>query len=223
MSMGVHGKPAASEMLTQGKTAQHSMHGEDNCAKTPSCCGARASEVGWRCMAGPLTRTGFRQAGLDLGQQRVHRRPGAAALDVGSGSGYLTAVMGLLVGPGGHVAGVEKVEDLAARSLLSLKVPPFEMLRLLEAIDSQSVWSPRMQLMELHRRGCCYKGCLSCLQDDPCRLQLLVLGVETDRTAGGQRCPALGARDCEPPPSKAAAVTCTQSVTQVQTPWRPGT
>ncbi len=40
--------------------------------------------------------------------------PGARALDVGSGSGYLTACMGLMVSPGGSVLGVEKEEQLAA-------------------------------------------------------------------------------------------------------------
>lgn len=43
-------------------------------------------------------------------------------LDVGSGSGFLSAVMGLLVLPGGHVTGVEKVTDLAQRSVQSIQV-----------------------------------------------------------------------------------------------------
>lgn len=47
---------------------------------------------------------------------------GARVLDVGSGSGFLSAVMGLLVLPGGHVTGVEKVTDLAQRSVQSIQV-----------------------------------------------------------------------------------------------------
>ena len=48
---------------------------------------------------------------------------GARVLDVGSGSGYLSAVMGLLVEPsGGRVTGVEQVPALAARSLQSIQV-----------------------------------------------------------------------------------------------------
>ena len=40
-------------------------------------------------------------------------RPGARALDVGSGSGYLTAVLGCLVGPTGAAVGLEHVGALA--------------------------------------------------------------------------------------------------------------
>lgn len=43
-------------------------------------------------------------------------RPGATVLDVGSGSGYLTAVMGELVGESGRVAGVEKHRELTEHS-----------------------------------------------------------------------------------------------------------
>jgi protein-L-isoaspartate(D-aspartate) O-methyltransferase len=42
--------------------------------------------------------------------------PGAAALDVGSGSGYLAAAMALLVAPGGTVLGVDKHAALVDRS-----------------------------------------------------------------------------------------------------------
>ncbi|KAG2442321.1 hypothetical protein HXX76_002407 [Chlamydomonas incerta] len=47
-------------------------------------------------------------------------RPGARVLDVGSGSGYLTACLGLLVAPGGRVLGVETVAPLAERSRAAL-------------------------------------------------------------------------------------------------------
>lgn len=41
---------------------------------------------------------------------------GATALDVGSGSGYLTACMGVMVGPEGRVIGVEHVPELVEKS-----------------------------------------------------------------------------------------------------------
>jgi protein-L-isoaspartate(D-aspartate) O-methyltransferase len=48
-------------------------------------------------------------------------RPGARALDVGSGSGYLTAALGALVGPGGAAVGVEHVGALARGAERSLR------------------------------------------------------------------------------------------------------
>mmetsp|Transcript_7313 Transcript_7313/g.18131 ORF Transcript_7313/g.18131 Transcript_7313/m.18131 type:complete len:247 (-) Transcript_7313:479-1219(-) len=48
-------------------------------------------------------------------------QPGARVLDVGSGSGYLTACMARLVTPGGSVLGLEKVPELARRSRASVR------------------------------------------------------------------------------------------------------
>ncbi|CAI5965007.1 unnamed protein product [Closterium sp. NIES-64] len=45
-----------------------------------------------------------------------HLQPGNRVLDVGSGSGYLTAVMALLVGPTGRAVGVEHIPELVERS-----------------------------------------------------------------------------------------------------------
>jgi protein-L-isoaspartate(D-aspartate) O-methyltransferase len=56
-------------------------------------------------------------------------RPGARVLDVGSGSGFLTAVMGRLVSPGGSVVGVEKWSDLAQRSRDSIKASQPQLLQ----------------------------------------------------------------------------------------------
>ncbi|GBF98477.1 hypothetical protein Rsub_11687 [Raphidocelis subcapitata] len=50
-----------------------------------------------------------------------HLKPGARALDVGSGSGYLAAAMALMVAPDGRVLGVEKVPELAVRSVESIQ------------------------------------------------------------------------------------------------------
>jgi len=64
---------------------------------------------------------------LDLLEDKL--QPGARVLDVGSGSGFLSAVMGLLVLPGGHVTGVEKVTDLAQRSVQSIQASQPDLLR----------------------------------------------------------------------------------------------
>eukprot|EP00871_Galdieria_phlegrea_P002250 jgi/Galph1/3025/GphlegSOOS_G1678.1 len=46
-----------------------------------------------------------------------HLKPGNKVLDVGSGSGYLTACMGLMVAPNGVVVGVEHIPGLAKQSI----------------------------------------------------------------------------------------------------------
>ncbi len=46
--------------------------------------------------------------------------PGQCVLDVGSGSGWTTALLAHLVGPSGSVRGVEIVEDLAERGSANL-------------------------------------------------------------------------------------------------------
>lgn len=55
-------------------------------------------------------------------------KPGARVLDVGSGSGYLTACFGYAVHPGGYVLGVEKFADLADSSLDNLRAADGELL-----------------------------------------------------------------------------------------------
>jgi protein-L-isoaspartate(D-aspartate) O-methyltransferase len=47
-------------------------------------------------------------------------RPGQRVLEIGSGSGWLAAVMARLVGEGGHVTGIEIIPDLAAQSRVDL-------------------------------------------------------------------------------------------------------
>lgn len=51
-------------------------------------------------------------------------KPGNVVLDVGSGSGYLTAVFGLMVGETGHTVGVEHISELASRSIEAIKLTP---------------------------------------------------------------------------------------------------
>ncbi|KAF8230276.1 protein-L-isoaspartate O-methyltransferase [Tricholoma matsutake] len=48
-------------------------------------------------------------------------RPGAKVLDVGSGSGYLCAVLHHLVGPTGRVIGIEHIPELVDWSIENLK------------------------------------------------------------------------------------------------------
>ena len=42
----------------------------------------------------------------------TYLQPGARVLDIGSGSGYLTAVLAHLVSPGGSVVGIEHIQPL---------------------------------------------------------------------------------------------------------------
>ncbi|PPQ71727.1 hypothetical protein CVT26_007637 [Gymnopilus dilepis] len=48
-------------------------------------------------------------------------KPGARVLDVGSGSGYLVAVLHGLVGPGGQVVGIDHIPELVSTSIENLK------------------------------------------------------------------------------------------------------
>jgi protein-L-isoaspartate(D-aspartate) O-methyltransferase len=48
-------------------------------------------------------------------------RPGQRVLEIGSGSGWLAAVMAQLVGKGGHVTGMEIIPELAAQSQADLE------------------------------------------------------------------------------------------------------
>ncbi|VAI74941.1 hypothetical protein VPH35_123169 [Triticum aestivum] len=50
-----------------------------------------------------------------------HLQPGMRALDVGSGTGYLTACFALMVGPGGRAVGVEHMPELVASSTENIK------------------------------------------------------------------------------------------------------
>ncbi|CAM0911651.1 unnamed protein product [Alopecurus aequalis] len=50
-----------------------------------------------------------------------HLQPGMQALDVGSGTGYLTACFALMVGPEGRVVGVEHIPELVASSTENIK------------------------------------------------------------------------------------------------------
>ncbi|KAF3908067.1 hypothetical protein ABW21_db0204375 [Orbilia brochopaga] len=51
-------------------------------------------------------------------------KPGASILDVGSGSGYLVAVMAHMVQPGGRVVGIEHIQELVDLSISNLRKDP---------------------------------------------------------------------------------------------------
>ncbi|ONK58299.1 uncharacterized protein A4U43_C09F10740 [Asparagus officinalis] len=50
-----------------------------------------------------------------------HLQPGMHALDVGSGSGYLTACFAMMVGPEGRAVGVEHIPELVAASIENIR------------------------------------------------------------------------------------------------------
>ncbi|XP_068647386.1 protein-L-isoaspartate O-methyltransferase 1-like isoform X2 [Aristolochia californica] len=50
-----------------------------------------------------------------------HLQPGMHALDIGSGTGYLTACFALMVGPEGRAVGVEHIPELVATSIENIK------------------------------------------------------------------------------------------------------
>jgi len=54
--------------------------------------------------------------GHALSTLAANLKPGATVLDIGSGSGYLTACMAQMVGPNGLVVGIEHVERLVQQS-----------------------------------------------------------------------------------------------------------
>lgn len=52
---------------------------------------------------------------------KEHLQPGMRALDVGSGTGYLTACFAMMVGPDGSAVGVEHIPELVALSIENIK------------------------------------------------------------------------------------------------------
>lgn len=53
---------------------------------------------------------------------------GATALDVGSGSGYLTACFARMVGPNGRVVGIEHIDELVQKSVRNVQADDPELL-----------------------------------------------------------------------------------------------
>eukprot|EP00898_Chlorokybus_atmophyticus_P000387 jgi/Chlat1/1349/Chrsp119S01771 len=59
---------------------------------------------------------------LELLNEKLY--PGARALDVGSGSGYLTAIMALMVGEQGVAVGIEHIPELVQSAIQAVKKTP---------------------------------------------------------------------------------------------------
>ena len=55
-----------------------------------------------------------------LSNLEQHLQPGFSALDVGSGSGYLTACMAKMVGPQGRVTGIEHIPELVDKAHVNI-------------------------------------------------------------------------------------------------------
>lgn len=56
-------------------------------------------------------------------------RDGARALDVGSGSGYLTACMAMMLGPNGLAVGIEHIPELKAFATQNIQRDNPELLK----------------------------------------------------------------------------------------------
>ncbi|XP_053390356.1 protein-L-isoaspartate(D-aspartate) O-methyltransferase-like [Mercenaria mercenaria] len=61
-----------------------------------------------------------------------HLKEGAKVLDVGSGSGYFTACMALMVGPQGKAVGIDHIKELVDDSVTNIKKDP-NLAKLLES------------------------------------------------------------------------------------------
>ncbi|CAF1263716.1 unnamed protein product [Rotaria sordida] len=59
--------------------------------------------------------------GFALQTLKDHLQPGAKVLDIGSGSGYLTACMAYLVRPNGKAIGIEHIQELVNKSIKNIK------------------------------------------------------------------------------------------------------
>ncbi|TYL46339.1 protein-L-isoaspartate O-methyltransferase [Nocardioides sp. BGMRC 2183] len=67
-------------------------------------------------------------------------RPGDRVLDIGSGSGWTTAILAHQVGAGGRVLGVERIAALVARSRESLEIAPGHRAQIVEARPGVLGW-----------------------------------------------------------------------------------
>lgn len=67
-------------------------------------------------------------------------RPGQHVLDVGSGSGWTTALLATLVGPSGSVVGVERVPELVGIGSANLAATDQPWARIEQALDDVVGW-----------------------------------------------------------------------------------
>ncbi len=67
----------------------------------------------------------------------LNLEPGQAVLEIGSGSGWLAAIMGRLVGPSGRVAGIELLPDLARQSRMDVEALAVENVEIITGDGAQ--------------------------------------------------------------------------------------
>jgi protein-L-isoaspartate(D-aspartate) O-methyltransferase len=80
-------------------------------------------------------------------------QPGMKALDIGSGSGYLTACMAYMVGPTGRAIGIEHAPDLVKMSK-----------RNIDKISEEYLKEGRVKLIESDgRNGCLEEAPFDCI------------------------------------------------------------
>ncbi|DAZ94553.1 TPA: hypothetical protein N0F65_002205 [Lagenidium giganteum] len=92
-----------------------------------------------------------------IGMLEKHLQPGMTALDVGSGSGYLVAVMAHMVGARGNVTGIDIVPELVEFSRDNLeRTLPTELLGRVEVIQSGGKRMPITP--EKHQYDCIHVG-----------------------------------------------------------------
>jgi len=69
--------------------------------------------------------------------EMLQARPGEEILEVGSGSGWQTALLAELVGPGGKVVAVERLPELVAMAEVNLKPYKYRQVYLIEGDGSR--------------------------------------------------------------------------------------
>ncbi|KAL7268851.1 hypothetical protein RUND412_008512 [Rhizina undulata] len=90
-------------------------------------CSANSNEglVANLCRYGLVTTEKVKEAMIKALESMFPRLgPGSRVLDIGCGSGYLTAVLAHLVVPGGKIVGVEHIQQLCDLSIENLRKDP---------------------------------------------------------------------------------------------------
>lgn len=138
-------------------------------------------------------------------------QPGQRVLEIGSGSGWLTAIMAQIVGPEGHVTGIEIIPELAARSQADLAALGLENVTILagdgtagaaeglsfdKVIITAATWDFPAVLFEQVVEGGCALVPIELRGTDCCQVTLLRrVGArfEAERSVVGWFVPLVGA------------------------------
>lgn len=86
------------------------------CKREAGCYEDAPQRIGWG-----ITISAPHMHAQALERLNAHLGPGASCLDVGSGSGFLTAAMAEMVGPSGKAVGIDHIPDLVAWSIENVK------------------------------------------------------------------------------------------------------